>query len=208
VATVSPNQLDELARAKYKLRQADLALRYLRQVPTEIAADLRKARPIDHQDLRLDTFFFSCLGLAQSAFYIISNGPYKDAIHNWRMTTLDSDGRAQLNKMMNLRDTDVHHGLSEGKALATMIPMERSSDDDWWMYQQRPNYAVFGISPPATERMNPDGTTVRSFDGLQGTMCLYVDIAGETCEASNVCERFITLLGSLIGAVEAAHGAV
>ena len=86
-----------------------------------------------------------------------------------------------------------------------MIPIERSSDG--WMYQQRPNYAVFGISPPATEHKNPDGTIVSSYDGLQGTMQLYVDVDGEPLEASNVCERFIVQLGSLIEAIEAAHGA-
>ena len=194
-----------MARAKYKLRQAELVLCYLRNVPTEIAADLRLGRSTDHQDLRLDTFFFSCLGLAQSAFYIIDNPLHKDAIHRWRMSALDSRGRAQLNKVMNLRDTDVHHGISEGRTLPAMIPIERSSDG--WMYQQRPNYAVFGISPPATEHKNPDGTIVSSYDGLQGTMQLYVDVDGEPLEASNVCERFIVQLGSLIEAIEAAHGA-
>src|SRR5262245_47502278 len=137
----SQGEPSELARARYKLSQADLALHYLRHMSTEIAADLRRARPVEHPDLRLDTFFFSCLGLTQSAFYIISNGPYEDAIRNWRMTALDDKGRAKLNKMMNLRDTDVHYGLTEGKTLASMIPMERSNSDNSWMYQQRQNYA-------------------------------------------------------------------
>jgi hypothetical protein len=205
VSTPQHNQPDELARAKYKLRQADLSLCYLRSVPTEIAADLRRGRSADEQDLRLNTLFFSCLGLAQSAFYIINTGPYKDAIHNWKMSALDSRGRAQLNRFMELRDTDVHHGISEGRTLAAMMPMERSNDA--WMHQQRQNYAVFGIRPPATEHKNPDGTTVSSYDGLQGTMQLYVDVDGETLEASNVCERFIAQLGSLLEAIEAAHGA-
>jgi hypothetical protein len=125
---------------------------------------------IENQDLRLDTFFFSCLGLAQSAFYIISNGPFKNAIRHWRMTSLDDRGRARLNKMMNLRDTDVHHGLSEGRALPAMMPIERDGSGDAWRYQQRPNYAVFGIRPPETTHENPDGTTVRSYGGLQGTL--------------------------------------
>jgi hypothetical protein len=169
---------------------------------------LRRARTIDNQDLRLDTFFFSCLGLAQSAFYIISNGPYKNAIRHWRMTSLDDRGRARMNKMMNLRDTDVHHGLSEGKTLPAMIPIERNGSGDAWMYQQRPNYAVFGVSPPETTHENPDGAIVRSYDGLQGTMCLYLDVDGETCEASNACEWFIAKIGSLIDAIRASHGAV
>jgi hypothetical protein len=206
VTTPSRNNPDALDRARYKLRQAELALLNLRAVPTEIAADMRRARTIDNSDLRLDTFFFSCLGLAKSAFYTISNGPHKDAIRRWRMNTLDLKGRTQFNAMMELRDIDVHHGRSDGQILGTMIPIECSSDDRW-MYQQHQNYAVFGISRPTTEHKNPDGTTVSSYDGLQSTMCLYLTIAGETCEAANACERFIAQLCSLIDAVETANGA-
>jgi hypothetical protein len=36
--------------------------------------------------------------------------------------------------MMRLRDNDVHQGRSDGKTLATLIPIERSSDDDAWIY--------------------------------------------------------------------------
>jgi hypothetical protein len=190
------------------LLQADLALRYLRTIPGEIAADLRKGRPVSDPDLRLDTFFFSCLSLAKSAYYIVKadqGGLYEDAIHSWRMNVLDLKGRGQFNRMMRLRDTDVHQGKSDGKTLATMIPIQRSYDDDTWMYQQRPNYAAFGISPPATEHKNPDGKTASSYDGLQGSACLYVEVDGETCEASDACERFIAQLGQLLDAVAAAN---
>jgi hypothetical protein len=193
-------------RAKYKLRQAELALGYLRDAPTQIAADLRRARPVSDPNPRLDTFFFACLGLAKSAYYIIKDDQgsrYKDAIHSWRVNVLDHKGRAQFNRMMRLRDTDVHQGRSDGKTLATMIPIERSADS--YVYQQRPNYAVFGLARPVTEYKAPDGSTVRSYEGLQGTRCLYVDVAGETCEASNACERFITQLSQLIDAVAAAN---
>ena len=92
-----PNgQLDAIERARYKLRQADMALHCLRHVPTEIAADLRRARSISHPDLRLDTFFFSCLGLAKSAYYIIKDDQgsrYRDAIHSWRMNVLNQKSR-------------------------------------------------------------------------------------------------------------------
>lgn len=201
-------RLDAIERARYKLRQADVALRCLRHVPTEIAADLRRARPISDPDLRLDTFFFSCLGLSKSAYYIVMNDQgsrYKDAIHSWRMNVLDHRGRTQFNRMMRLRDNDVHQGRSDGKTLATLIPIERSGDDDVWMYQQQPNYAALAISRPVTEHKNPDGSTVSSYNGLQGSMCLYVEIAGETCEASNACERFIAQLSQLIDAVSAAN---
>jgi hypothetical protein len=198
--------LDAIGRARYKLRQAEMALGYLRQVPAEIALDLRRARTISDPDLRLDTFFFSCLGLSKSAYYIVSQGSrYKDAIHSWRINVLDLKGRKQFNRMMGLRDIDVHQGRSDGKTLATMIPFKRSDGDDAWRYQQQSNYAVFGIRPPVTEHKNPDGTTVSSYDGLQGSMCLYVEIAGETCEASNACERFIVQLSQLIDAVGAAN---
>jgi hypothetical protein len=197
-----------IERARYKLLQADLALRYLRTMPKEIAADLRRGRPINDPDLRLDTFFFACLSLAKSAFYIVEGdqgGLYEDAIHSWRMNVLDLKGRTQFNRMMKLRDIDVHQGRSDGNTLGTMIPFERSVDDDTWMYEQRPNYAVFGISPPVTQHINPDGITASSYDGLQGSACLYVEVAGETCEASNVCERFIAQLSQMIDAIVAAN---
>ena len=157
VTMPSPGQPYAIARAKYKLRQAELAFAHLRQVPAEIAADLRQARKISHPDLRLDTFFFSCLGLAKSAYYIIKDDQgsrYRDAIHSWRMNVLNHKGRTQFNRMMKLRDNDVHQGRSDGRILATMMPIERSSDD--WMNQRHANYAALGISPPVTEHKNPD----------------------------------------------------
>ena len=199
---------DAIARAKYKLRQAELALAHLRQVPAKIAVDMRRARKISHPDLRLDTLFFSCLGLAKSAYYIIKDDQgncYKDAIHSWRMNVLNHKGRTRFNRMMKLRDNDVHQGRSDGRTLPAMMPIERSSYNDVWQNQPQPNYAALGIGPPVTEHKNPDGDTVSSYEGLQGTMCLYVEIAGETSEASSACERFITQLSSLIDAVEAAN---
>jgi hypothetical protein len=206
--TPSSSRPEAIERARYKLRQAELALLHLRQAPGEIAVDLRRARPINDPDLRLDTFFFSCLGLCKSAYYIIENDQgrlYKDAIHSWRMNVLDHKGRTQFNRMMNLRDIDVHQGRSDGKTLATSIPIERNYDDDAWMYQQRPNYAALGISRPVTEHRNPDGSTVSSYDGLQSSVGLYIEIAGKTCEASNACERFIAQLSQLIDAVSTAN---
>lgn len=193
-------------RAKYKLRQAEIALGYLRRVPLEIAADLRRPRPVSDSDPRLDTFFFACLGLAKSAYYIVRDdqgGRNKNAINSWRLNVLDHKGRTQFNRMMRLRDNDVHYGRSDSKALSTLIPIERRGDDAW-MYQQQANYAALGISRPVTEHKNPDGSTVRSYDGLQGSMSLYVQIAGEICDASNACERFITQLNHLIDTVSVA----
>jgi hypothetical protein len=201
-------RLEAIERARYKLRQADVAVRYLRHAPTEIAADQRRARPLIDSDLLLSTFFFSCLGLAKSAYYIIKDdqdGRYKNAIHSWRMNVLDFSGRRRFNRMMKLRDIDVHQGRSDGKTLAKAIPIERSFEDDSWMHQQQPNYAALGISRPVTEHINPDGSTVRSYDGLQGSMSLYIEIAGETCEAANACERFVAQLSQLIDAVGAAN---
>lgn len=208
VATSSTPVLDEIERARYKLRQAELALGYLRQVPADIALDMRRARPVNSPDVRLDTFFFACLGLAKSAYYIIETDHghrYKDAIHSWRMNVLDHRGRTQFNRMMNLRDIDVHQGKSDGKTLAAMIPLERSTYDDAWMHQTHSNYAALGISRPVTDHTNPDGSTVSTYDGLQGSMSLYIEIAGETWEASKACERFIAQLRQLIDAVAAAN---
>ena len=79
-----------------------MALGYLRQVPAEIALDMRRAREISDSDLRLDTLFFSCLGLAQSAFYIIYRAN-KAAVSDWKNNALDQVGRTQFNRMMELR---------------------------------------------------------------------------------------------------------
>ena len=144
--------LTAIERARYKLLQAEIALSYLRQMSEEIAKDRRRARPISDPDPRLDTFFFSCLGLAKSAFYIAERdqrGRSKGAIHLWRANVLYEIGSRQFNRMMLLRDHDVHHGLTEGKALPTLIPIERGSNDDGWMYQQQPNCAPRGITRPA-----------------------------------------------------------
>jgi hypothetical protein len=200
--------LDAMGRATYKLRQADLMLHHLRQVPAEIAVDMRRARAVSNPDLRLDTFFFSCLGLCKSSFNIIREGQggrYKNAIGRWRDNVLDDKGRTHFDRMMKLRDKDVHQGQSDGKALGAMIPIERRNDDDAWIYQQHTNYAVLGISRHATQHENPDGRTVRSYEGLQSSMCLYIEIAGQTWEASNACGRFIEQLRQLIDSVGAAN---
>src|SRR5271168_3919151 len=202
----SSSRLDAIGRARYKLRQAEVALLYLRQIPAEIALEMRRARTVSNPDLRLDTFFFSCLGLCKSAFNIIKDGQgsrYKGAIGSWRENVLDDTGRTLFDRMMKLRDNDVHQGKSDGTALAAMIPIERSSDDDAWIYQQQTNYAALGISRQATEYENPDGSTVSSYDGLQSSMHLYIEIAGKTWEASNACAGFIALLSQLVDSVDA-----
>jgi hypothetical protein len=87
VDTPSTTRRDAVEPARYKLRQAELALGYLRQVPAQIALDQRRVRPLRIPDIRLDTFFFACLGLSKSAFNIIRNGQggrYKGAISSWR----------------------------------------------------------------------------------------------------------------------------
>jgi hypothetical protein len=181
-----------------------LALAHLRQVPAEIALDMRRARPVNTPDVRFDTFFFAYLGLAKSAFYILAKQPlYKEPIRHWRATVLDQRARTQFNRMMDLRDLDVHYGESDGKALPAMIPIKRSYDDDNWIIQP-PSYAALGVARVATEHQNPDGSTVSSYEGLRGSFCLYVEIAGETCEASNACERFMAQLRTLIDSVSAA----
>jgi hypothetical protein len=195
-----------IERAEYKLQQADMALRHLRAARKDIAQELRRGRSGYEPNLLLDTFFFSCLGLAKSAYNIVKDaerGRFQPSIHSWRVNGLDHKGRTQFNRMMKLRDIDVHHGRSEGVVLSAMIPMERDVYD--WQYQQQPNYAALGISRPMTEHVNPDGATASSYDGLQGTMALYIDVAGERCEASNACERFILQLRQMLNAVSAAN---
>jgi hypothetical protein len=194
--------LGAIERARYKLQQAHMILGNLLEVPAQIAIEMRRARQVSNPDIRLDTYFFACLSLAKSAYYIIEGdqgGSYEDAIHSWRMNVLDYKGRTQFNRMMKLRDIDVHQGKSESEMLGTMIPMEPRPDA--WLS----NNAALGIPRHATEYKTPDGSTASSYDGLQGTQSLYIWVAGDRCEGSKACERFISQLSQMIAAVEAAN---
>jgi hypothetical protein len=189
-----------LNRARYKLRQADLLLSHLRGVSEEIALERRRAGSGHDYRLPLDTFFFACLGAAQSVFYIVdkSRAPnFKAAIAKWKRTALDEGGRARFNKMMDLRGRDVHYGEVTGEALAKMIEMK----DTGSMYGQHYNAALFGPQP-LTEHVNPDGEPVRA-RALQGSVGLYVDIAGARYEATTVCAHFLDQLRDMIRAAEA-----
>jgi hypothetical protein len=201
---ISSDQHGAIERARYKLRQAELLLCHLRMALKDIASDLRRSsHEITDRDVRLDAFFFSCLGLAKSAYNIIrsAHGP---AVRSW-LDVLSTKDRAQFEKTMKLRDIDVHQGKPIGKALATMIPIELHRDA--WMQPQPQNYALLGITRPVSEHTNPDGSTVSSYDGLRSTMALHIEIEGVTWEASKACEQLITRLRQLIDAVSAPNSA-
>ena len=113
-----------MERAEYKLRQADLLLAYLRELPKEIAADMRRAAYDEtHHKLALETFFHACLGAAKSADYLLRKSPSFVTIRSefWDRSSVES---ARFRAMADLRDRDVHHGDVETDALTTMIPGE------------------------------------------------------------------------------------
>jgi hypothetical protein len=193
-----------LAAAHNKLRQAELLCSYLQQLPNEIAQDMRKARSdtVSHR-LKLETFFSAAMGAANSSFYIqakTGGPPFKLVLADWKMNALDQDGRTQFNRMLNLRGTDVHFGEIPAVVLPKMVPMAGNYDP----YQQSHYNAVLFGPRPVTEHVNPDGTTVRAYAGLQGSAGLYIEVGGARLEAITVCVWFIHQLRSLVRAADAA----
>lgn len=193
-------QAINLKGAKYKLRQAEILLAHLRTVPREIALAQRRASSgLDYQ-LLLETYFFASLGAARSVYFILfkTGGlKFKDVESDWRNRSLDQTEKTRFNKMLYLRDRDVHFGDVSGEALATMI----ESDDIDSMYVQH-NAAIFGPAALA-EHVNPDGSTVRA-RGLQSSVGLHIDIGDKKYEAATACAHFIQQLRTLIAATEAA----
>jgi hypothetical protein len=56
-----------------------------------------------------------------------------------------------------------------------------------------------------SEHTNPDGTVVRAYGGLQGSVGLYVEFSGQRIEAVAACADFIAKVRSLVQAARAAE---
>jgi hypothetical protein len=190
----------DIAGAERKLRQAEFFLNHLQSESREIAIQLRRGLGDDHEPM---TFYFSaCLSAAQSAFYILDKTgkpAFKAIEHRWRMGLGDDATRAGFNAMVGLRDDDVHLGKLDADALPKLIEADPS---EWSMYDSY-NTALFGPRAVA-EHVNPDGKTVRSAQGLQGSVGLYLEHGGTRTEATTACRAFIDQLRSLVHAVKRA----
>jgi hypothetical protein len=196
-ASPAPSAASKLERASYKLRQAEVLNQQLRSLDEEIARSQRNAGGLDHR-LLLDTNFLACFGAVQAVYYILYDKArefepcFQTRIADWRNGALDAEGRAHFNRLMNIRDRDVHFGEVPGEALAKMIPIS----DQGSFYEYR-NPGIFGPNP-ATEFVNPDDKTVSGRRGLQGSVGLYITIGGKRCEATDACDHFIAYLQGLI----------
>lgn len=191
----------KLAKARYKLRQAEVLRQQLRSLDGEIARAQRgTASSLDHR-LLLDTNFLACFGAVQAVYYILYDKDrdfepcFQAQMADWRARILDNDGRAHFNRLMNIRDRDVHYGEVPGEALAKMIPLPEQS-----FFEYR-NQSIFSPSP-VTEFINPDDKMVSGRRGLQGSVGLYITIGGKRCEAADACDHFIAYLGALIHFLE------
>ena len=191
----------DVAAARRKLRQAEILRDYLSGLPKEIAMDMRRARHADYTPA-LEALFSASFGAARACFFILrsTGGPeFKSIESNWRNRVLDQEQRRRWNAMLAIRDNDVHVGQMPAATAATMM---KADQDESSLYNHY-NAALFGPIA-AIEHINPDGEPIRA-QALQGTVDLYLDIAGETVRGTTACDRFIAHMRSLIDAVEAAQ---
>lgn len=191
----------DVAAARRKLRQAEILRDYLSGLPKEIALDMRRARHADYTPA-LDAFFSASFGAVRACLFIMhrTGGPEFKAIEsNWRNAIFNQEQRTRWNAMLKIRDDDVHVGQMPAEPAATMM---KADLDENSLYNHH-NAALFG-PVDLMEHINPDGEPIRA-QALQGTIDLYVNIAGETIRGTAACDRFIAHMRSLIDAVEAAQ---
>lgn len=191
----------DLIAARRKLRQAEILRDYLSSLPKEIASDMRRARNSDYSPV-LEAFFSASFGAVRACFFIMrTTGGREFTVveRKWRNSYFDQEGRKRWNAMLKIRDNDVHVGQMPATAAPTMI---KTDPDETSPYNQY-NAALFGPTP-LIEHVNPDGERVLA-QSLQGSVDLYVDIAGETVKGTTACDQFISQMRSLISTVEGAQ---
>jgi len=169
---------DAISLAEKKLRQAEFFVHHLAAV-----------RQPERTQETMEFYFSATLSAAQSAFYSLDHhvGPSFNREHSrWRQTRTQ-DERAFLNRMIGLRDDDVHKGNTDATSLMKFMDARRFGQ-----------VHVFGFDADALVReTNPDGTTV-SGPALVTVPALYIDHAGRTIEATKACADFIALLRDLV----------
>jgi hypothetical protein len=163
----SPSEV--IARAEKKLRQAEFFLDHLRA----------SAVP-GRSGERMEFYFSASLTAAQSAFYVLRHhdrATFESEHHRWRRTR-SGDERVFLNRMVALRDDDVHYGTLDAANLPTYVDAARV-----------PGVRAFGPPGAFAEAQNPDGTTIRAPNALVAVQALYFkhagkNVRGDGCDAA------------------------
>ena len=164
-------------RAEKKLRQAEFFLGHLRGF----------AIP-GRSDESMEFHLSASLTAVQSAFYILrdyNRSTFQRELHFWRQTRSDEE-RAFLNRMMSVRDTDVHFGTLDATSLHTYIDARRA-----------PGVMVWAPPDAFVEMQNPDGTMVRG-PSLMDVRAPYIEHAGKRIEATTASGQFVALLRDLV----------
>jgi len=128
------------------------------------------------------------LTAVQSAFYVLldhNRSNFESEHYRWRQTR-GEDERAFLNRLMKLRDTDVHFGMLDAASLHTYVDAARL-----------PGVKVLGPPGVFVEAQNPDGTTIQA-PVLMTVRALYIEHAGKRIEATVAAQQFIALLRDLV----------
>jgi len=185
----------DLAGAAKKIRQAEFFLAWLAQASRDMVNDLaRNPRAAENAE-RLEFLFSACLTAGQSSFYVLRETgglAFARAHHRWR-TALALGEREEFNRMISLRDADVHYAKPGAQALRKFVAEDRSRYATSFY-----NAAIFGPAPVAVET-NPDGAQV-SGPVLRGTIGLYIDSPKGPVDAENACRVFVDRLHSLLQA--------
>ena len=172
-----------IADAEKKLRQATFFLGHLQRAPKEMLG--RDGNP-EH----LQFYLSACLSAAKSVYEVLkktSGTTMREVERQWR-EKLPEPGR--FDRMMKLRNRDVHLASTEAESLPKYIPEDSS------------RYMVFG-NMRLDEMENPDETKV-SGSAFRGTFGLYLKQQGRRVEAATACREFIDQLGSLLEAMKVA----
>jgi hypothetical protein len=170
--------MDDIGRAEKKLRQAVF-----------FAHALATLKGSERQREIMEFYLSASLTAAQSAFYVLRayvGNSFEREHKAWRQTRKE-DERAFLNRMIGLRDDDVHEGTIDAATLNQFV-------------DKRPSHgvAIFGSPPDAdVEGKNPDGSTVRG-PVLSSVPTIYIDHAGNKIEATSACQQFTALLRELV----------
>jgi hypothetical protein len=169
---------DAISRAEKKLRQADFFIGHLVTLA------------VQHRTPEFMEFYLSAaLTAAQSAFYVLRDGAgraFEKQHKRWRRTRTQEE-RTFLNRMIRLRDDDVHAGTMKATSLDKFVTAHSF-------------HRVMTFDAPGEamiEEKNPDGSTVRG-PALGTVPTLYIDHAGKRIEATTACQQFIALLSDLV----------
>ncbi len=185
-----------IAGAEKKLRQARFFFCRLEEASKNMP-------PLERSPEPLEFFFSACLSAAKSAYEVLrktGGTTFRGAQDRWR-SQLPEPEWARFERMMKLRDRDVHFASTETESLPKYVEDDRSRHR-----RRRGGFShSFGSTGPdaLVEMENPDGTKV-SGHVLQGTVGLYLKQQGRRVEAATACREFIDHLGSLLEAMRVA----